>query len=153
MTQSPDTRRTPSEQRRVDVAKKMFDEGWGANTGWQSVWKNHATDDMIGYFHGNPEPNKGRTAFVAFQSMLFDGFPNLKTEVRSVTAEGDTVVIQSRLTGKQTGEFLGVPPSNNEVDVPDVTIFRFEQDKICEVRYFTDLLRVMQTIGAATNPV
>ena len=149
MMQKSDTTRTPSEQRRADVAIKMFHEGWGANTGWQSVWEDHAKEDMQGYFHGDPNPNQGRTAYLAFQSMLFDGFPDLKTEVKSVTAESDTVVVQSRLTGRQTGEFLGVPPSNNKVDVPDVTIFRFDEDKICEVRYFTDLMRVLQTIGTA----
>lgn len=149
MMQTTDAARMPAEQRRAEVASKMFDEGWGANPEWESVWEDHATEDMIGYFHGDPEPNKGRQAFISFQSMLFDGFPDLKTKVTSVTVEGDTVVVQSRLTGQHSGEFLGVPPSNNVVDVPDVTIFRFEGEKICEVRYFTDLLRVMQTIGAA----
>jgi len=66
-----------------------------------------------------------------------------------VTVEGDTVIVQSRLSGVQTGPFLGLPASHRAVDVPDVTIFRFRYDKICEVRYFTDLLRVMQTIDAA----
>ncbi len=148
MIQTCEETRTPMEQRRAEVATKMFHDGWGANVGWQSVWEDHATEDMLGYFHGDPEPNRGRAQFIAFQSMLFDGFPDLKSEVKSVTAEGETVVVQSRLTGKQTGDFLGVPPSNNWVDVPDVTIFRFEKDMICEVRYFTDLMRVMETIGA-----
>jgi len=141
--------RTEMEMKRAQIACMMFNEGWGANTGWTDVWRAHATEDMVGYFHGDPAPNRGRDAFLTFQSALFEGFPDLKTEIISVTVEGDTVIVQSRLSGVQTGPFLGFPPSHCAVDVPDVTIFRFHDDKICEVRYFTDLLRVMQTIGAA----
>lgn len=145
--------RSSAEQRRVEIACMMFLEGWGANKGWQAVWKEHATREMVGYFHGDPEPNRGRDAFVSFQSMLFEGFPNLKTDITSVTVEDDTVVVQSVLAGVQSGPFLGYPASHKNVHVPDVTIFRFEGDKICEVRYFTDLLRVMRTIGAVEQTI
>jgi steroid delta-isomerase-like uncharacterized protein len=145
---SQEVSRSQAEQCRAEVACMMFTEGWGANPGWQAVWEAHAVDDLVGYFHGDPEPNRGRDAFIAFQSVLFEGFPDLQTEIKTVTVEKETVIVQSVLTGAHTGTFLGVPPSGQTVHVPDVTIFRFEGQKICEVRYFTDLLRVMQTIGA-----
>lgn len=149
MTALPKENRTEIETTRAQVACMMFDEGWGANKGWRDIWDAHATEDMVGYFHGDPEPNRGRQAYLTFQSALFEGFPDLQTHITSVTVEGDTVVVQSRLTGEHTGPFLGIPASHGAVNVPDVTIFRFANEKICEVRYFTDLLRVMQTIGAA----
>ncbi|MGP1397706.1 MAG: ester cyclase [Inquilinaceae bacterium] len=140
--------RSAIEQRRANVACKMFGEGWGATPGWRKVWEANATADMVGYFNGEPEPNRGRDAFIRFQQELFEGFPDLKTEVIAVIVEDDKVVVQSVLDGLQTGPFLGVPPSNNRVRVPDVTVFGFEGEKIREVRYFTDLLRVMSAIGA-----
>jgi predicted ester cyclase len=148
MTSHFSARRSEIELLRVDIAQMMFREGWGANAGWQDVWKAHATEDMVGYFHGDPNPNQGRVAFLAFQAALFEGFPKLETHITATIVEGDTVIVQSLLSGAHTGDFLGIPASHKDVAVPDVTIFRFEGDKISEVRYFTDLLRVMQTIGA-----
>lgn len=130
------------------MACGMFRDGWGANPGWQAVWEAHAAPDMIGFFNGQPEPNRGRKAFIAFQEALFEGFSDLSTDVTGVTVERETVVVQSVLDGVQNGMFLGVPPSGKHVHVPDVTIFRFTEETICEVRYFTDLLLVMKTIGA-----
>ncbi len=140
--------RSAQEESHASIACMMFDKGWGATPGWQEVWREHATPDMVGYFHGEPVPNAGIDAFLAFQEALFAGFPALTTTVTGVTVEGDTVIVQSLLEGRQTGSFLGAPASNAEVRVPDVTIFRFEGGRICEVRYFTDLLMVMSTIGA-----
>ena len=42
---------------------------------------------MVGYCHGDPEPNRVRDAFIAFQSMRFEGFPDLKTAIAAVTVE------------------------------------------------------------------
>lgn len=148
MTVSLTEHRSAREQRLVETACRMFDAGWGARPAWQDVWRAHAAPDMIGYFNGQPDPNVGIDAFIAFQEELFEGFPDLTTDITDVLAEGDRVVVQSVLDGVQSGRFLGAPPSHARVVVPDVTIFRFAGEKIGEVRYFTDLLAVMTAIGA-----
>lgn len=148
MTENQDVGRSPEESRHVETALKMFNDGWGTAPSWQDVWRAHSAADMVGYFNGEPEPSVGLDSFLTFQEGLFEGFPDIKTRVTAVTAEGETVVVQSMLEGVQSGPFLGVPPSNNRVEVPDVTIFRFADGKIREVRYFTDLLAVMTTVGA-----
>ena len=61
--------------------------------------------------------------------------------------------MRARLAGSQDGVFLGVPPSGNAVDVPDITLFRFADGKVIEQHYFTDLLAVMSAIGATAPPV
>ncbi len=142
-----DQTRTSAEKDNITVVLEMFDAGWGANEGWQEVWGEHVAADVITYFHSHP-PMKGRDAAIAFNAELFAGFPTLAMEVVSVVAEGDTVIVRGQLNGTQDGPFLGVPASGAAVDVPDVTMFRLNDGKIVENRYFTDLLAVMTAIGA-----
>ena len=139
--------RTPLEQRNVDVVLEMFGPGWGANDNWEDVWRKHAAPNFVSYFHAFP-PTEGVEAAIAFNRDLFVGFPDLVARVVEVTAEGDSVVIRGNLQGKHTGAFLGVPASDAEIDVPDVTLFRLEDGKITEMRYFTDLLTTMTAMGA-----
>jgi steroid delta-isomerase-like uncharacterized protein len=149
MTLDPATalQRTPLERQNVETALKMFAEGWGASPGWQNVWRSHADGAMTAYFNGEPEPSKGLEQFLSFQEGLFAGFPAIKTSVTDVIVESDTVIVQSVLDGTHDGEFLGIPASGRNVQMPDVTIFRLKDGKIVEVRYFTDLLAVIKIIG------
>ena len=139
--------RTASETRNVESVLRLFDEGWGANDGWRDVWRNTMTADFRSIFHAQP-PVEGIEAAIEFNAALFNGFPELTVTIEDVIAEGDRVVVRGRLTGTHDGPFLGVPPSGNAVDVPDVTMFALADGKVTEMRYFTDLLAVMTAIGA-----
>ena len=139
--------RSEMEEANVAMVTQLFNEGWGANPGWEEVWRAHFSPDIQMYFHAHPVI-EGLDAAIAFNQELFAGFPTLHVDVEQVIAEGDTVVIRSRLRGSHDGVFLGAPASGAEVDVPDVTVFRMQNSKIVEHRYFTDLLAVMTAIGA-----
>ena len=139
--------RTAEEQRNVDIALEMFGPGWGANENWENVWRKNTAPEFVSYFHAFP-PTEGVEAAIEFNRDLFVGFPDLVARVDDVTAEGDSVVVRGNLQGKHTGAFLGVPASDAEIDVPDVTLFKLENGKIVEMRYFTDLLTTMTAMGA-----
>jgi predicted ester cyclase len=125
----------------------MFNDGWGTSPGWQDVWRKHAANDMVAVFNGDPEPSKGLEQFLSFQEGLFVGFPTITTAVTDVIVEADTVIVQSSLDGIHDGVFLGIPASHARVQLPDITVFRFKNNKIAETRYFIDLLAVMTIIG------
>ncbi|WP_299971039.1 ester cyclase [uncultured Roseobacter sp.] len=139
--------RTPKEQANVTTVLKMFDDGWGANAGWEDVWRANAAPNVRTYFHSHP-PMEGLEAAIEFNAELFKGFPRLEMTVENTIAKEDAVIVRGRLVGSQDGPFLGAPASGAAVDVPDVTLFRLEDGKIVESRYFTDLLAVMIAIGA-----
>ncbi|MEM7487780.1 MAG: ester cyclase [Pseudomonadota bacterium] len=139
--------RTPSEVRNVETVLRLFDEGWGANEGWRDVWRRTMTADFRSIFHSE-QPVVGIENAIEFNAALFGGFPKLVVSVEDVITEGDRVIVRGRLTGTQDGPFLGVPPSGNAVDVPDVTMFTLADGKVTEMRYFTDLLVIMTAIGA-----
>ena len=139
--------RSTTEERNVATVLAMFDRGWGANEGWQDVWRANVAPNVRTYFHSQP-PTDGLDAAIAFNAELFAGFPDLRMTVENVTTEEGTVIVRGRLVGTQEGPFLGAPASGAAVDVPDVTMFRLENGRIVENRYFTDLLAVMTAIGA-----
>lgn len=139
--------RAATEAANVKTVLRMFAEGWGANEGWETVWRENLSPGFLSYFHSRP-PIEGIEPAIAFNRELFVGFPELRMTVEDVVAEGDNVIVRGRLSGSNDGPFLGAPPSGADVLVPDVTIFRLEGGKIVEMRYFTDLLAVMTTIGA-----
>ena len=85
---------------------------------------------------------------IDFNAELFVGFPRLEMSIRGIVAEGNNVVVMGHLNGEHDGLFLGVPASGAEVSVPDVTILTFRDRQIIEMRYFTDLMAVMTSIGA-----
>ena len=139
--------RTPIEEANVATVLRMFSEGWGANPGWEDVWRANVAPDVRTHFHSHP-PMDGLEAAIEFNRELFEGFPTLRMSVEDVTAEGDTVIVRGHLTGTQDGPFLDAPASGAPVDVPDVTMFRLKDRRIVENRYSTDLFAVMVAIGA-----
>lgn len=141
--------RTETEVANVSLALRMFEEGWGANAGWEEIWRTILAPSFRSYFHSHP-PIEGVEDAIIFNRELFKGFPDLQITVEDVVSEGDNVVVRGLLEGTNDGSFLDAPSSGAYVRVPDVTIFRVEEGQIVEMRYFTDLLAVMTTIGAVS---
>ncbi|WP_298969229.1 ester cyclase [uncultured Roseobacter sp.] len=139
--------RTSVEAQNVETVMTLFNEGWGACEGWRDVWRATMAPEFRSIFHSH-QAVEGIEDSIAFNTGLFEGFPTLAVAVEDVVAEGNTVVVRARLTGTHDGPFLGVPPSGQTVNVPDVTLFKLADQKVVEMRYFTDLVAVMTAIGA-----
>jgi predicted ester cyclase len=73
-------------------------------------------------------------------------------EVRLQVAEGDLVVSHIVGWGVHTGELLGIPATNNEVETEGIVIHRIREGKIIEYRSVTDVARVLQQVGALPGP-
>ena len=75
-------------------------------------------------------------------------FPDLRLEVEDLVAEDEKVSFRLVLRGTHQGEFLRVPPTGKTIQVGAVDVARFEGDKIVEQWGQTDLLGLLQQIGA-----
>jgi predicted ester cyclase len=67
-------------------------------------------------------------------------------------AEGDLVVSQVTGRGVHAGELLGIPPTNKEVETDGIAIHRIRDGKIVEYWSVTDIVRVLQQVGALPGP-
>jgi len=76
------------------------------------------------------------------------GFPDLESTIEDLIAERDKVVAHWRAQATHRGEYMGIPPSGNRVDFRGISIFRIEGGKIAESWSVSDLLGMMQQLGA-----
>ena len=73
-------------------------------------------------------------------------------EIGLQVAEGDLVVSQILGRGVHAGELLGIPATNNEVETEGIAIHRIRDGKIVEYWSVTDIVRVLQQVGALPGP-
>ena len=85
--------------------------------------------------------------------MFRTAFPDLRMEPQDVLSTGDKVVARVRATGTQQGEFMGMPPSGQSVDVQVIDIIRFGDDGLAHEHWGVfDALKLMQQLGAIPAP-
>ena len=89
------------------------------------AWK-----DLVGGYHG--------------------AFSNSKVKVLMEIAEGDLVAIRWEITATQTGDYMGLAPTNKEVTWTGVSIDRCENGKIVETWVDWDKYRLFQGLGLVT---
>src|SRR5262249_59505271 len=78
-----------------------------------------AIDDFIapGSVDHTPWPGYGTSVAEVKRGIgdFVKAFPDLQTTIDDVIATADRVVIRSTMTGTNTGEFLGMPPTGHKV--------------------------------------
>jgi steroid delta-isomerase-like uncharacterized protein len=79
-------------------------------------------------------------------------FSNLKATSEDEIIEGDKIVVRSRLTGKHTGPYQGMPPSNKEFSIETIDIVRVRDGKGVEHWGVFDALGMLQQLGFVEAP-
>jgi len=64
--------------------------------------------------------------------MMLKAFPDYRTEIDDLIAEGDEVAARITMSGTHHGEFMGVSPTGRRVTFSGMYIARLEQGKIVE---------------------
>ena len=101
-----------------------------------------------------PLPSAGPdigSARAAFKDAL-GIFTDFRHEVLDQWAEGDTVVSRITGRGRHTGEFLGILPTGNEVQMEGIVVHQIKDGKIVEHRAQVDALGLMMQLGAFPPP-
>ncbi|WUL09520.1 ester cyclase [Streptomyces sp. NBC_00354] len=73
-------------------------------------------------------------------------------EIKMQVAEGDFVVSHIMGRGVQTGELLGIPPTNKEIETEGIVIHRVRDGQIVEYWAVTDVAGVLQQLGVLPGP-
>jgi len=103
-------------------------------------------DDFI-----NHSPGRGTTpdreGLKQFISNLHAAFPDIKTTIEDLIAEGNKITVRVTVRGTHTGDFLSISPTGKKVKVAGISIFRFNNGKVVERWNLTDELLLLQQIG------
>lgn len=89
----------------------------------------------------NYEQQKG------FLGAVFNAFPDLHETTDVLIAEGDQVARVYTAKGTFKNEFNGIPPTQKQVVVKGIQVFRIVDGKITEVWSSSDNLGMMQQLG------
>ena len=79
--------------------------------------------------------------------MLFASFPDLKITIEHVVAEGDMVSFREIGKGTHKGEFMGITPTGNKIEMINTCILRITDGKWAEAWTTMDELHLMQQLG------
>jgi steroid delta-isomerase-like uncharacterized protein len=104
------------------------------------------TADYVG--HVNAHDIVGAEAAKGFIGGFLEGIPDAFYDVKDIYEQGDRVICRWQCTGTQSGNFYGMPPTNNKVDVNGITIFRIESYKIAELWNVWDQYTLVEQLKA-----
>lgn len=98
------------------------------------------------------ETTTGFDAFAEGAERFNDAFPDLRFTVDLAVAQDDLVATLWTATGTQSGEWQGIPATNNEVTWQGINIFRFECGMIVESWAEANHLGLLAQIGSPDVP-
>jgi predicted ester cyclase len=81
-------------------------------------------------------------------SGFFAAFPDLQTTIEDLIAEGDKVAIRQTWRGTRNGNFLGIPPTGEQVTFTSTEFYRVAGGELAEEWVELDMLGWLQQLGA-----
>jgi predicted ester cyclase len=92
---------------------------------------------------------KGVEGHKQYRNLMFKATPDAHWETLEMIAEGDKVVLFNKLSGTQTGELMGIPPTNKPFTRVIAGVYEFKEGKIIRglTRAASDMLSPLQQLG------
>lgn len=90
---------------------------------------------------------RGREELKAQSRYVHAAFPDVSVTVEDEVAEGDTVAQRLTFRGTHRGEFAGVEPTGNSVEIANVLFTRVEDGLIAERWLLPDAFGLLQQLG------
>lgn len=118
----------------------------------QDVLSEIFAEDFVVRFHGGREELRGLDEFKHYLQAMYEAFPDLTITFEDVIGEDDTVVIRYTGTGTHEGEYEGIEPTGETVDVSGMRIARLDDGKIVEVWGQRDDLGLLAQLGVVDPP-
>ena len=113
----------------------------------QIVVPNFVENEMVA-----PGMPAGREGLKTLFRMIRQAMPDMVMTPEEIVAEGDRVAIRAVMTGTQTGEFMGLPPSGKHVEITVMDLDRIENNQFAEHWGVGDMMALMTQIGAIPTP-
>jgi len=96
-------------------------------------------------------PN-GPEGFKVIGQIVWNAFPDFHMHIDRVLTEGDRVAALYTEHGTQSGDFMGIPPTNKSATWTEIAILRVANGQFIESWYETDQATMMQQLGLVPPP-
>jgi steroid delta-isomerase-like uncharacterized protein len=140
-------KKSASAQNKV-LVKKAYD--WFNSKSWDSL----ATIIAADYIEHNPDQGQkpGFDGLKAQFQQYYATFPDMKMEMKDITAEGDRVMTRVVITGTMTGKMGDVPSNGKKMDVDMLEELRIKDGKMVERWGVFDAMKMMTQLGMMPPP-
>ena len=139
-----------TEQATKEFARRWNEEIWGQQN--TDIIDDLVDEDFVGYDPSRPEPVRGPEGVREVVEMLFSAFPDTQVDLEEIVAEGDRIAMRITASGTHEGEFMGIEPTGEEMEVEVMSFQRIEDGKAVEEWQIVDTLGMLQQLGAVELP-
>ena len=119
-----------------------------------SVWNSNDISDLEDIFSEKSkywDSTREGDAIDVLKGSIADtykAFPNVSFEVISLgTTSENQFFLEWQMTGTNTGEFFGYPPTGKKIAIQGLDSIKFESNKIAEIKSFYDSSLFGQQLG------
>ena len=106
-------------------------------------------DGFVDHQESMPGQPEGKEGVKFYADAVRTAFPDLSVKTTEpALADGNLESAYVTLAGIHQGDFLGIPASGKTVEFSGIDIIRIEDGKVAEHWGSTDMLGLMQQIGA-----
>lgn len=132
----------------VEENKVLVREYFEAFTNTDLAWMDERiAPDFVRHDPGLPFEVRGPEGVKRLNSVLLTAFPDIRLDVEDEIGEGDEVLARLTMRGTHSGEFMDIPPTGNEVEVPVLDLFRIADGRLVEHWAAMDNLGMMRQLG------
>jgi len=128
------------------VVQRAFDSMSEGREVFEAEHDEIYSEDLVGHFSGMPPVSIDLHR--QFGLATYEAFSDLQRPVDDLVAEGDKVVARWTSVGTHDGSFQGIPPTGKTVKTTGITVFRLADGKIVEEWSESDMLGMLQQLGA-----
>jgi len=139
------TQKTTLEDRNKELIHRMNDEVW--TKGDLEIMDQLFSIDFVQHFLPVGVETKGLVKFRESVRNHRQAFPEWTEKIELIVAEGEFVATHFTSTGTNTGSFLGKPPTEKQIYINEMSIYRIVDGKIAEQWLIPDLLSLNQQLG------
>jgi steroid delta-isomerase-like uncharacterized protein len=80
-------------------------------------------------------------------------FPDQRNELLALHHADDAVLVEAVVRGTHRGPLRSLPPTGREFELPILSIFMFDDDKLVGERVYFDQTTVLRQLGIARDPL
>jgi steroid delta-isomerase-like uncharacterized protein len=144
----------PSQMSQTETNKNVvnrFNEA--LNNGNFDLFDELLTSDFVRHCQATSDVQvRSPEDYKRFNQQFVTTFPDARTTIHFLVAEGDMVAAYATLTGTQKGSFGSLPASGKKIKSDFISIFRMENGKIAELWVEWDNLAILTQLGHFPPP-
>lgn len=132
-----------------ELLERHTEEVW--NEGNLDRVETFVADEYVEHDPSIRDQFRGPAAYRQNVERFLSAFPDLTVTIEDAVVEDDTIAMRQRFRGTHEGEFLDIEPTGAVVESTSMVMCRIEGEKIVETWVETDMLGLLDQLGAAVS--